>query len=97
MTIVFHLQKLEEISQRDFSEYNCFLAVFLSRGDNGKILMRKRELNIQGHILDHFRGNNCKSLIGKPKLFFFQVRKLCLSESSTEITYCTMQKSETKM
>ena len=57
----------------NFKNDKCFLAVFLSHGKDGSIVMKKGLLNIADNILQHFRGDSCKNLLEKPKIFIFGV------------------------
>ena len=66
-------QRIKEIAKRDFRDYNSFLAVFLSHGENGKVLMKSGVMDIQEQILKPFRGNNCPTLSERPKIFIIQV------------------------
>ena len=57
----------------NFKNDKCFLAVFISHGISGLIKMKEDFLSVQNDILRHFRGNNCKNLLEKPKIFIFGV------------------------
>ena len=70
---LLNFQKIEEISERDFTNDSCYMMVFLSHGKRDKVLMKKGQLHIQDDILNNFRGDKCPSLSGKPKIFLFQV------------------------
>lgn len=50
---------------------DCFVCAILSHGEEGVVygIDDKVELKI---LLDPFKGNNCKGLVGKPKIFFIQ-------------------------
>ncbi|XP_039277593.1 basic helix-loop-helix transcription factor amos-like isoform X2 [Nilaparvata lugens] len=75
--IIFnHEHFLENLDQRkasevDHSEYDCFVVAILSHGGNGYI-------NAYDHpykpdiLWTKFSADNCKTLVGKPKLFFIQ-------------------------
>ncbi|XP_078677248.1 caspase-6-like [Branchiostoma floridae x Branchiostoma belcheri] len=62
---------LYEAAQYDHSQSDCFVCVFLSHGKNGMIYGYNGLLEIK-ELTDMFRGHNCPTLKGKPKLFFFQ-------------------------
>uniref|UniRef100_A0A672T9N8 Caspase 6 n=1 Tax=Sinocyclocheilus grahami TaxID=75366 RepID=A0A672T9N8_SINGR len=49
---------------------DCFVCVFLSHGENGHIFANDGQIQIQ-EITDLFKGNKCRSLVGKPKIFIF--------------------------
>ena len=68
------MQVLKNYSNEyDYSDAVCFLAVFISHGTEGKIVMKEDRLDIEEHIFRLFRGNKCKRLLGKPKIFIFAV------------------------
>ncbi|XP_065408513.1 caspase-7 isoform X2 [Chrysemys picta bellii] len=49
----------------------CFACIFLSHGEEGYIYGTDGMLEIKD-LTTFFRGDKCKTLIGKPKLFFIQ-------------------------
>ena len=68
---IFHL--FSAAMGEDHSEADCFLCVFLTHGDDGVIYGRDGTLPLQV-FFDVFRGEHCKSLVGKPKIFLIQVK-----------------------
>eukprot|EP00079_Xenopus_tropicalis_P009906 XP_002934309.2 PREDICTED: caspase-3-like [Xenopus tropicalis] len=62
---------LKDIARQDHSERGCFVCVVISHGDKDFFYARDQEFKIDA-LAEPFRGENCKSLIGKPKLFFIQ-------------------------
>lgn len=70
---------MKEISALDHSKFDCFVMAFLSHGDNGLIYGVDGTFEISP-LTDRFNGKRCPSLIGKPKVFLFQVRNLLFSE-----------------
>ncbi|XP_030047368.1 caspase-3 [Microcaecilia unicolor] len=66
---IFNL--LKNVAKEDHSKRNCFVCVVLSHGEDGKIYGTDGCLELI-NITRLFRGDQCKSLIGKPKLFFIQ-------------------------
>ncbi|XP_071828713.1 caspase-6-like [Apostichopus japonicus] len=73
----------------DHSDFDCFLCVFLTHGDEGIIYgsdgdpdsfksdgnvnsTSRTWLLLNDDVFDIFRGSNCRSLIGKPKIFIIQ-------------------------
>ncbi|KAI8511177.1 Caspase-6 [Branchiostoma belcheri] len=64
-------EKLVKAAKEDHSQRDCFVCVFLSHGKNGTVYGQNGLLEIK-ELTDLFRGHNCKSLRGKPKLFIFQ-------------------------
>lgn len=53
---------------------NCasFVCVLLSHGDDGIFFGIDGSVELK-YLTSLFRGNRCRSLVGKPKLFFIQV------------------------
>ncbi|NWH15873.1 CASP6 protein, partial [Grus americana] len=65
------LQKLWEASKDDHSNADCFVCVFLSHGENDHVYAYDDHIKIET-ITDMFRGDQCQSLVGKPKIFIIQ-------------------------
>ncbi|KAM7052425.1 caspase-6 isoform 2-T2 [Acridotheres tristis] len=64
-------QKIYEASMDDHSNADCFMCVFLSHGEDDHIYAYDDKINIQT-ITDMFKGDKCRSLVGKPKIFIIQ-------------------------
>ncbi|NWR52057.1 CASP6 protein, partial [Regulus satrapa] len=64
-------QKITEASKGDHSNADCFVCVFLSHGEDDHVYAYDDKINIQ-KITDMFRGDECPSLVGKPKIFIIQ-------------------------
>lgn len=62
---------LRNASEEDHSESSCFACVLLSHGEEGMIYGTDGAMPIK-NVTTLFRGDMCKSLVGKPKLFFIQ-------------------------
>ncbi|XP_052770377.1 caspase-3-like isoform X2 [Mya arenaria] len=58
-------------AQEDHSDEDCFVGVLLSHGEEDKICGTDGTVELQD-IFTYFKGNNCNTLAGKPKLFFIQ-------------------------
>lgn len=58
-------------SQEDHSNSASFACVLLSHGDEGMIYGIDGSEKFQ-ELTKYFKGDRCKSLVGKPKLFFIQ-------------------------
>lgn len=58
-------------SQDDHSSYASFICVLLSHGDEGVFFGTDGSVELK-YLTSLFRGDRCKSLAGKPKLFFIQ-------------------------
>ncbi|XP_072904224.1 caspase-7-like isoform X2 [Hemitrygon akajei] len=65
------LQKLSNVAKSDHSQMAAFICVFLSHGEEGLLYGTDGYEEIKT-FTSIFRGDLCRSLIGKPKLFFIQ-------------------------
>lgn len=63
--------KLLKVSQEDHSKHASFVCVILSHGDEGVIYGTDgfEKLDV---LTRYFKGDRCRGLVGKPKLFFIQ-------------------------
>lgn len=59
-------------AEADHSDVDCFMLVFLSHGENDHVYTFDGKISIQD-ITSLFKGDKCKSLVGKPKIFILQV------------------------
>ncbi|XP_071313156.1 caspase-3-like [Trachinotus anak] len=64
-------QLLFNVSKEDHSSSASFVCVVLSHGDEGVIYGTNGCEKFE-NLTQFFKGNHCKSLVGKPKLFFIQ-------------------------
>ncbi|XP_069023782.1 caspase-3a [Embiotoca jacksoni] len=64
-------QVLEAASTEDHSGSASFICVLLSHGDEGVFFGTDGSIALK-NLTSLFRGDHCKSLVGKPKLFFIQ-------------------------
>ncbi|NXB05371.1 CASP3 protein, partial [Cnemophilus loriae] len=62
---------LKNVSEEDHSKRSSFVCVLLSHGDEGLIYGTDGPLELKV-LTSLFRGDKCRSLAGKPKLFFIQ-------------------------
>uniref|UniRef100_A0A8C6ZPZ0 Caspase 7 n=1 Tax=Nothoprocta perdicaria TaxID=30464 RepID=A0A8C6ZPZ0_NOTPE len=60
------------VKSEDHGDAACFACILLSHGEEGLIYGTDGPMAIKS-LTALFRGDKCKSLIGKPKLFFIQV------------------------
>ncbi|KAG9334052.1 hypothetical protein JZ751_009215 [Albula glossodonta] len=66
------LSLMEELSRRDHSRMDCLVVCVLSHGDRDLVYgVDGRKVNL-GELKKPFSGARCRSLVGKPKLFFIQ-------------------------
>ncbi|XP_040274658.1 caspase-3-like [Bufo bufo] len=63
--------RLKKVSEDDHSKRSSFVCALLSHGEDGKLYGVDDCLPIKS-LTNLFRGDRCKSLVGKPKLFFIQ-------------------------
>ena len=61
-------------SEASHVDSDCFVCVFLSHGENDHVYAYDGKIYIQD-VISLFKGNKCKSLVGKPKIFILQVRR----------------------
>ncbi|XP_044046697.1 caspase-3a [Siniperca chuatsi] len=64
-------QVLTSVSKEDHRCYASFVCVLLSHGDEGVFFGTDGSVELK-YLTSLFRGDRCKSLVGKPKLFFIQ-------------------------
>ncbi|XP_019946087.2 caspase-3-like [Paralichthys olivaceus] len=62
---------LSNVSREDHSSSASFVCVLLSHGDEGVIYGTDGCERLE-NLTRNFKGDRCKSLVGKPKLFFIQ-------------------------
>ncbi|KAG9347068.1 hypothetical protein JZ751_005995, partial [Albula glossodonta] len=58
-------------AEANHTDADCFVCVFLSHGENDHIYAHDDKINIQ-EITALFKGDRCRSLVGKPKIFILQ-------------------------
>ncbi|XP_030269651.1 caspase-3a [Sparus aurata] len=64
-------QVLISASKEDHSSNATFVCVLLSHGDEGVFFGTDGSIELK-YLTSLFRGDRCRSLVGKPKLFFIQ-------------------------
>ncbi|NWZ24560.1 CASP3 protein, partial [Asarcornis scutulata] len=65
------IKVLKNVSEEDHSKRCSFVCVLLSHGEEGLIYGTDGPLELKA-LTSLFRGDKCRSLAGKPKLFFIQ-------------------------
>ncbi|XP_037382298.1 caspase-3 [Talpa occidentalis] len=60
-----------DVSKEDHSKRSSFVCVLLSHGDEGIIYGTDGPIDLK-ILTGYFKGENCRSLTGKPKLFIIQ-------------------------
>ncbi|TDH07900.1 hypothetical protein EPR50_G00111240 [Perca flavescens] len=70
-TVAEMKQLLSSASKEDHSKSASFVCVLLSHGDEGVMYGTDGAEKLE-ELTKYFKGDRCKSLVGKPKLFFIQ-------------------------
>ncbi|KAJ8403665.1 hypothetical protein AAFF_G00349910 [Aldrovandia affinis] len=65
------LRIINEAAEANHVDADCFVCVFLSHGENDHIYAFDGKISIQD-ITALFKGDKCRSLVGKPKIFIIQ-------------------------
>ncbi|XP_071373380.1 caspase-6-like isoform X1 [Centroberyx affinis] len=65
------LNKISEAAEANHVDADCFVCVFLSHGENDHVYTYDGKISIQD-VTALFKGDKCKSLVGKPKIFILQ-------------------------
>ncbi|XP_012789125.2 caspase-6-like [Sorex araneus] len=63
--------KMYEASTASHVDADCFLCVFLTHGKGNHIYAQDDKVEIS-MLMDFFKGDKCRSLVGKPKIFIIQ-------------------------
>ncbi|CAB1327317.1 unnamed protein product [Coregonus sp. 'balchen'] len=87
------LDKISEAAEDNHADADCFVCVFLSHGESNYVYAYDDKISIQD-ITALFKGDKCKSLVGKPKIFILQA---CRGEKHDEpVTPMDVVDSEVK-
>uniref|UniRef100_A0A240PPR3 Caspase n=1 Tax=Anopheles epiroticus TaxID=199890 RepID=A0A240PPR3_9DIPT len=65
------MDELEQYSKKDHSLNDCFVVVVMTHGEDGRLYAADKTYPTTD-LWEPFVGDGCKTLIGKPKLFFVQ-------------------------
>ncbi|XP_051561229.1 caspase-6-like isoform X1 [Myxocyprinus asiaticus] len=65
------LNTITEVAAANHADADCFVCIFLSHGENGQVYAYDGSIDIQD-ITALFKGDKCRSLVGKPKIFILQ-------------------------
>ncbi|KAG5670137.1 hypothetical protein PVAND_000419 [Polypedilum vanderplanki] len=76
-------QTLETLARQDHSDNDCLLITIMTHGENdGRIYSSDGKFSVD-ELWEKFLGENCKSLVGKPKLFFIQACRGTMTDPGT--------------
>ncbi|XP_017318729.1 caspase-6-like [Ictalurus punctatus] len=64
------LEEIRKAAAANHEDANCFVCIFLTHGEEGQIYAKDDKIKIK-EITDYFKGDQCKSLVGK--IFIFQI------------------------
>lgn len=78
-------QEMQQVSKEDHTQNDCLVCVILSHGEEGYVFGQDDKVPIDELVLP-FKGNNCPSLGGKPKLFFIQACRGTDLDSGVEVS-----------
>ncbi|KAH3855654.1 caspase-7-like [Dreissena polymorpha] len=73
-----------KVAKEDHSDVDCFVAVLLSHGEEGKICGTDGIIELE-EIFQYFKGAHCPTLAGKPKVFFIQACRGKEFDSGTNV------------
>lgn len=65
------LGTIEKVARDDHSNSDCFMCAILSHGNEGSVYAYDDWVEIE-QLVAPMKGNRCKTLAGKPKIFFIQ-------------------------
>ena len=60
------------MAQEDHTDNDCFVCAILSHGDSGIVYGTDGVIELDT-LVSPFKGRQCASLLGKPKVFIIQV------------------------
>lgn len=63
--------QLEYFAKQDHTNNDCFVCCILTHGEHGQLWGTDHRFPVE-MIFNHFLGDACLTLVGKPKLFFIQ-------------------------
>lgn len=63
------------VAQEDHSQSSCLIIAVMSHGESGYIHSKDHKYKPET-LWTPFTGDKCETLVGKPKIFFIQVKIL---------------------
>ncbi|XP_072254099.1 caspase-3-like [Pyxicephalus adspersus] len=85
---------LRKVSEDDHSKRSSFVCALLSHGEDGLLYGVDDSMPIK-RLTSLFRGDRCKTLVGKPKLFFIQACRGTELDSGVETDSGSESQEET--
>ena len=82
----------------DFNlQSDCFVCTILTHGEEGVVYGTDDKVEVKV-LLEPFKGNNCRGLVGKPKIFFIQVSLSLwgMSQNNVFVCLCLMPHNQLK-
>ena len=74
------IQAIDEQVEADHSNADCFFLAFLTHGNVGTVAARDGDISLKAEF-DKFGDHRCKSLRGKPKIFYIMVKRITVVAS----------------
>ena len=72
------------MAANNHTDCDCFVCVILSHGEDGIVFGTDEAVEIK-QLTDYFKGDECLTLVGKPKLFFIQACRGSVTDEGVEI------------
>lgn len=93
LTVAEIRTELIKVAKEDHSQNASFVCVMLSHGDEGVIYGTDGVIKIDA-LVENIKGNRCRGLVGKPKLFFIQACRGSELDSGVETDSVTSSTSD---
>ncbi|XP_063333300.1 caspase-6-like [Pelmatolapia mariae] len=90
------LNEIAKAAEEDHSDADCFLLAFLSHGDDNYVYCHEGIISIQ-EITSMFKGDKCRDLVGKPKIFIIQACRGKEFDVAVTVTEASTMESEEKV
>ncbi|XP_040189963.1 caspase-3-like isoform X2 [Rana temporaria] len=71
LCVIINIESLHPVAKEDHSQRGCFVCVVLSHGKDGGFYLYD-DFMTEEYLFNLVKGESCKQLVGKPKLFFIQ-------------------------
>ncbi|XP_065370317.1 caspase-like isoform X2 [Calliphora vicina] len=84
---------LENVAAQDFSDSDCIAVTLLTHGEKGGFVHAKDEMYLLDLMFLNFTSDKCRTLAGKPKIFFIQACRGDQTDSGIELRPQTQTES----